>query len=175
MSFPQEQVAWLLANRQRIFRYLFIPQAIAALLFLGFSFVSGRVHAHLLLHGERTTGTIVGLKPVRMQTYSRTGSTTFVHTIYEPTVEFYAGNRLLRFQEWKGQAVNAGLGSAVPVLYDPADPSFAMMDRGPSNWFPWAPCFLIGLIVALASIKGLFAFLFQQRPEPAPGTQPTGA
>lgn len=174
MAFPQDQVAWLLANGGKIQRYLFIPQFLAAALFLSFAYVTGHVHAHLLLKGTETRGTIVNLKPVQMAHRSSTGSTSW-YTIYEPLVEFNAGDRVVRFQEWKGSASNSGIGWSAPVIYDPADPSFAMLDRGFSNWLPWAPCFLIGLIVALASIRGLFAFLFQQKSEPAPGAQPTGA
>ncbi|HKW34092.1 MAG TPA: DUF3592 domain-containing protein [Candidatus Acidoferrum sp.] len=175
MPFPQQQVEWMLANREKIFRYYFIPQALAAFLFLTFSYATGKVHAHLLLHGVRTNGTIVSLKPVQMQTRSRDGSSGLSETIYEPAVEFRAGERLVRFQEWKGQASNAGLGWSVPVIYDPADPSFAMIDRSYWNWLPWAPCFAIGLILALASIKGLFLFLFQRSPEPAPGIETRSA
>lgn len=168
MPFPQDQVTWVLANRERIFRYYFIPQSLGALLFLGFSYSTGKVHAHLLFRATRTQGIIVGLKPVRMQSHSNSGgSSTFAQTVYLPAVEFRAGDHVIHFQEWKGQASNAGLGSSVPVLYDPANPSIAMIDRSYWNWLPWAPCFAIGLILALASIKGFFAFLFRRTPEPA--------
>ena len=163
MPFPQDQVARLLANRDKIARYLFIPQFLAAALFLTFSYVTGNVHAHLLLKGTRTRGTIIALKPVQMSNRSSTGLTNY-YTIYEPLVEFNAGDRVVRFQEWKGSASNAGLGWSVPVIYDPAKPSVAMVDRGPSNWLPWAPCFLIGLPVAFASIKGLFALFIRRAP-----------
>jgi hypothetical protein len=167
MPFPQDQVAWALANREKIFRYYFIPQALAALLFMSFSYVTGKDHAHLLLRAARTQGVIVGLKPVLMQTHSSGGgSSTFTQTIYLPAVEFRAGDRVIHFQEWKGRASSAGLGWSVPVLYDPVNPSIAMIDRSYGNWLPWAPCFAIGLILALASIKGLFAFMFQNTPRP---------
>ena len=174
MPFPQDQVAWLLANREKIFRYLFIPQFLAAALFLSFAYATGHVHAHLLLKSTGTRGTVVNLKPVQMPHRSSTGSTSW-YTVYEPLVEFNAGDRVVRFQEWKGSASNTGIGWSVPVIYDPADPSFAMLDRGPSNWLPWAPCFLIGLIVALASIKGLFVFLLQRNSGSAPDVQPIDA
>ncbi|HET7258242.1 MAG TPA: DUF3592 domain-containing protein [Candidatus Acidoferrum sp.] len=175
MPFPQDQVVWLLANRDRISRYAFIPQFLAAALFLSFAYATGHAHAHLLFKGARTRGEIVALKPVQMAHRSNAGSTNWYTTIYEPLVEFNAGDRVVRFQEWKGSASSAGIGWTVPVIYDPADPSFAMLDRGFSNWLPWAPCCVIGLILALASIRGLFAFLFQRSPQPAPGAQPTGA
>ena len=167
MPFPQEQVAWMLANRAKIFRYYFIPQFLAAALFLSFAYATGKTHARLLVTGTRTQGRIVALKPVRFQSRSNSG-TSHSTTIYEPTVEFTANDRVVRFQEWKGSESNAGLGWAVPVIYDPSDASYAMMDRGWWNWLPWAPCFAGGLIVGLAAIKGLFVFLFRPAPEPAP-------
>jgi Protein of unknown function (DUF3592) len=167
MAFPQDQVAWLLANGGKIQRYLFIPQFLAAALFLSFAYVTGHVHAHLLFKGAQTHGEIVSLKPVQMAHRSSTGSTNWYTTIYEPLVEFNAGDRVVRFQEWKGSASSAGIGSSVPVIYDPADPSFAMLDHGFSNWLPWAPCFLIGLILALASLKGFLAFFFASHRSPA--------
>lgn len=162
----QDQVAWLLANGGKIQRYLFIPQFLAAALFLGFAYTTGNVHAHLLFKGARTRGEIVALKPVQMAHRSSTGSTNWYTTIYEPLVEFNAGDRVVRFQEWKGSASSAGIGWSVPVIYDPANPSFAMLDRGFSNWLPWAPCFAIGLLLALASLKGFFAFFAHLSPAP---------
>jgi uncharacterized protein DUF3592 len=165
MPFPQDQVAWVLANREKIARYLFIPQFLAAALFLSFAYATGHVHAHLLFKGARTRGTIVDLKPVKFSDRSRSGSNWYT-TIYEPLVEFNAGDRVVRFQEWKGSESRVGMGWSVPVIYDPADPSFAMIDRGCWNWLPWAPCFVIGLPVALASLRGFLAFFFRRARTP---------
>ena len=158
MPFPQDQVAWLLANREKMARYMFLPQFLAAAVFLCFAYGTGHVHAHLLFKGSSTRGTIVDFRVVHFRQTS--GSAT----IYEPIVEFPVGDRLVRFQEFKGSESRVGLGWSVPVLYDPADPSFAMMDRGFWNWLPWAPCFLIGLPVAFASLKGFLAFFIRRAP-----------
>jgi hypothetical protein len=166
MPNPQDQVAWVLANREKIFRYYFIPQALVAVLLLSFAYGTGKVHAHLLLRGVRTQGQIVELRPVRVHTRSGSSATFFARTVYMPVVEFRTGERLVRFQEWKGSESDAGRESSVPVLYDPNDVSFAMMDRASWNWLPWAPCFAMGLILALASIRGLFAFLFRRSLSP---------
>lgn len=160
----------LLANRQKIFRYLFIPQFLAAAVFLSFSYGTGKVHARLLLKSARTNGTIVDFRSALIS--HRSGSSrSYWSTIYEPLIEFTANGRVFRVQEWKGSESRIGLGSSVPILYDPEDPSVAMMDRGPSNWLPWAPCFVIGLILALACFQGLILFLFQRNPEPTPDAQ----
>jgi uncharacterized protein DUF3592 len=166
MAFPQEQFAWALANRKKIFGYAFIPQFLAAALFLSFAYGTGHVHAHLLFKGTQTRGTIVDLKPVKLSNRSSSGSNWYT-TIYEPLVEFNAGDRMVRFQEWKGSESKVGLGWSVPVIYDPADPSVAMLDRGLWNWLPWAPFFAVGLVVGLASLKGLFVFLFVRPSSPA--------
>ena len=169
MPFPQQQVAWMLANREKIFRYAFIPQFLAAAVFLSFSYGTGKAHARLLFRSSRTQGTIVSFRSTLIS--RRSGSSSSYWTIYEPLVEFTVSDRVFRFQEWKGSESRVGLGSSVPVIYDPANPSVAMLDRGFGNWFPWAPCFVIGLILALASIKGFFVFLFQRNPERVPGIQ----
>jgi hypothetical protein len=166
MPFPQEQVAWVLANRERIFRYLFIPQFLAAALFLSFGYVTGKVHARLLFRSARVQGTIVGFKSAQIS--QRSGSSSsYYSTIYEPLVEFTVNDRVFRVQEWKGSESRVGLGSSAPIIYDPADPSVAMLDRGLWNWLPWAPFFAIGLIVGLASLKGFFVFLFPPPRSPA--------
>jgi uncharacterized protein DUF3592 len=166
MAFPQEQVAWVLANREKIFRYLFIPQFLAAALFLSFAYATGKVHAHLLFRSARTQGTVVAFKSALISHRSGTGSTSY-STIYEPLIEFSANDRVVRVQEWKGSESRVGLGSSVPVIYDPLDPSIAMLDRGLTNWLPWAPFFAIGLVVGLASLKGFFVFLSVRPSSPA--------
>lgn len=135
---------------------MFIPQFLAAAVFLSFAYGTGHVHAHLLFKGASTRGTIVDFRVVH---FRQSSATSLGSTIYEPIVEFTASDHIVRFQEFKGSKSRTDLGWSVPVIYDPADSSFAMIDRGFWNWLPWAPCFLIGLPVAFASLKGLFAFL----------------
>jgi uncharacterized protein DUF3592 len=160
MPFPQEQAAWLLANREKLIRYAFIPQVLAAAIFLSFSYVTGKDHARLLFKGVRTQGTIIAFKAVRMPNRSSSGTTNSMTTIYEPLIEFSAGDRTFRVQEWKGSRISERPGRSVVVLYNPANPSVAMMDRGISNWIPWAITLACGLPVALAALKGLLVFLF---------------
>ena len=79
MPFPQEQVAWLLANRERIFRYIFIPQFLAAVVFLTFAYATGKVHARLLFRSAQTQGTIVAFKTAQIS--HRSGSSNYYSTI----------------------------------------------------------------------------------------------
>jgi hypothetical protein len=42
----------------------------------------------------------------------------------------------------------------VTVLYDPENPSLAMIDQPVWNWIPWAPTSGVGLILLLVGTKG---------------------
>ena len=163
MSSTQNAVAWLLANPQRAFRWMFLPQLLVAALFLGFAYKTGKDHCRVLLAGGRTQGTVIGFKPVLF----RSSNNTHSRTVYMPIVQFRAGDHVIQFQEWKSSPPGLGLHWQVPVLYDPSDPSVAMMDRGAFNWFPWALCAAIGLILSLAGLKGLLTILLVPSRAPA--------
>ena len=88
MPFPQEQVAWLLANRERFSRpsrYFFILQFLVAAIFLSFGYGTGTVHARLLFRSARTQGTIVDFKTALISSSSSSGSSSY-WAIYEPLV-----------------------------------------------------------------------------------------
>lgn len=165
MPFPQDQVAWLLAKRKTILRYAFVPQLLVAMVFFGFAYSTGKTDMHLLLKGARAEGKIVGFQQRRFYTSpNRVSTGTWGYNVYLPIVEFEAEGTLARFEEHKLILSGEGIGWAVPLLYDPSDPSVAIIDRGFWNWLPWAPCFLIGLPVAFASLKGFFAFFIRRAP-----------
>ncbi len=172
MPFPQDQVAWMLANRKKIFRYAFLPQLLVAVVLSGFAYSTGKTDMHLLLKGARTQGKIIGFqKRVFYANRNRISSGTPGRNVYLPVVEFEAAGVLARFEEHKLVPTGEGVGWSVPVLYDPTNPSVAMIDRSYWNWLPWGPALAIAVLLLLASVKGLFLFLFQQNPEPTPGIQ----
>jgi len=39
-----------------------------------------------------------------------------------------------------------------------------MIDRSNWNWLPWGPALAIAVLLLLASVKGLFLFLFGEKP-----------
>ena len=167
MAFPQEQVAWLLANRERIFRFAFIPQLLVAAALLGVVYYTGKTDAHLLLKGTRTEGKIVGFEKRKFyNNRNRISTGTPGYNVYLPIVEFEAHGSLVRFEEHKLMQTGEGVGWSVPVLYDPANPSVAMIDRSYWNWLPWGPALAMGLVVGLASLKGLFVFLLVRPSSP---------
>ena len=164
MGALNSQVLWLLANREKIFRYFFIPQFICAIPFLWFGYATGKVHAHLLFKGTTTTGAVVAVVPVHFS--SRSSSSLDSSTAYEPVVSFTAGSDEFRFQEWKATRIAPSIGVRLPVIYDPSDPEIAMVDRGYLNYLPWVPFSAIGVFLFLVALKGLLKVLFSQVSQP---------
>jgi hypothetical protein len=159
MPFPS-QVEWILANRAKIFRYAFVPQFLVAVVLLSVAYFTGKTDVHLLLKGARTRGKIVGFQRRELQTHRDPGSNgMFGRIVYLPIVEFEAQGTVVRFEEPKLVAHGEGIGWPVAVLYDPANVSVAIIDRPFWNWIPWAPALAIGVLLALASLRGLFASL----------------
>jgi len=159
MGTTNSQVLWLIENREKIFRYFFIPQFIAAIPFLWFGYATGKVHTHLLFKGAATTGTVVAVVPVK---FSSRSSSLDSSTSYEAVVSFTSGNDEFRFQEWKATPIAPSIGTRVPVIYDPADPDVAMVDRGLRNYLPWAPFAAIGALLFLVALKGLLTLLLRK-------------
>ena len=144
-------VARVLENRAQILRYMCIPQAFAGAILLIVAYTMGHVHLHLIQQGVRAPGTVVGFN----QRYiGNSLSRTTPALAFMPIVEFQAGDRIVRFEDWKGSPLAGSLRDRVTVLYDPARPSDAMIDRPVWNWLPWAPIAAVGLFLTLVAIKG---------------------
>jgi hypothetical protein len=62
MAFPENVAVWMTANKAKILRYAYIPQAVAALVFLLLGYFMGHGHFHLIRDGIRTPGTVVDYK-----------------------------------------------------------------------------------------------------------------
>jgi hypothetical protein len=142
----------IVANRSRILRWMWIPQLLVGAFLLVLAFYMGRGHFDLIRHGERTAGRVVGYEPrtfVSTNASSRVSTTT---TAFMPIVEFRASARVVRFTDWLGSR-SAGHLSAVTVLYDPANPSQAMIDRPVMNWIPWMPIAVTGLLLVVAAFS----------------------
>jgi len=144
-------VARVLENRAQILRYVYIPQVIAGAILLIVAYMMGHVHFHLIQQGVRAPGTVVGFN----QRYiGNSFSRTTPALSFMPIVEFQAGDRIVRFEDWKGSSLAGSLRDRVTVLYDPARPSVAMIDRPVWNWLPWAPIAAVGLFLTLVAVKG---------------------
>jgi Protein of unknown function (DUF3592) len=150
LASAEELVSRLTNNRAKLLRYAFIPQAIAGLFLLALSYFMGYAHFRLIREGVRAPGRIVGYK----QENFRRSSESFSTTGYMPIVEFHTNDRFVQFQDWLGTRIAGSANLPVIVLYDPANPAIAMIDRPLGNWLPWAPIFVVGLFLLLVSIKG---------------------
>jgi len=157
MAFREELVARLTRAAPNFLRYIFIFQAFAGLLLIGLAYFMGAAHFHLIRAGIRTPGKIVGYK----QQYftSSSGSTSSTTTGYMPIVEFQAGDHVVQFQVWLGAKIAGTANVSVMVLYDPVNPSVAMIDRPVWNWIPWAPTFAVGVFLVLVAVRGAFRSL----------------
>jgi len=140
----EEWVGRAIKNRAQILRYMYIPQAIAGVVLLTMAYFMGHTHLHLILEGIRAPGRIVGHQQRTFEDYSSTA----------PIVEFAAGARTVRFEDWLGSASTGNLQDRVTVLYDRERPSEAMIDRPAWNWLPWAPIGVVGLFLTLVAVKG---------------------
>jgi Protein of unknown function (DUF3592). len=148
--------AWvqrLLANKDRIFRWMWIPQLLVGVLFLSLAYATGHDRLRLVQAGVRTSGRVIDH---RAQTFvrSRVGVTN-TSTVFMPIVEFSAGAQVIRFEDWLGSASRSNLHDRVTVLYDPVKPKVATIDRPVMNWMPWMPMAGIGAILCVASAGGL--------------------
>jgi hypothetical protein len=164
MPIPQSQIEWMLTNRAKILRYAFVPQFLAALVLFSIAYFTGKTDMHVLLTGARTNGKIVAFQPRELHTY-RTPSSTgrYGRIVYLPIVEFQAQGTVVRFEEHKLVTTGESIGWPVAVLYDPSNVSLAMIDRSFWNWIPWAPALALGILLALAALKGLFSLALIQR------------
>jgi hypothetical protein len=144
---------------KKILRYAWIPQLFGGVVFLGLGYFMGNAHFHLIRQGVRTPGRIVGYKQESFR--SPPGTISSTSTSYMPIVEFHTNDRSVQFQDWLGSGIAGSTNVPVIVLYDPANPTAAMIDRPVWNWIPWAPTFAVGLLLFLSAINGFFK---SQRP-----------
>ena len=123
----------------------------AGILLLSLGYFLGHAHFHLLRAGARAPGRIIGYQQERFRSSSSSS-----HTAYMPVVEFHTSDRFVQFKDWMGSSSTGTLYTSVIVLYDPANPADAMIDRPVWNWMPWAPTFAVGLLLFLGSIRRFF-------------------
>ena len=117
-----------------------MPQLLVALVLFGFAYSTGKTDMHLLQKGARTDGRIVGFQKRQFRTNrNRISTGTPGRNVYLPIVEFEADGTLARFEEHKLLPSGEGVGWVVPVLYDPANPSVAMIDPRQLELVPLGP------------------------------------
>ena len=127
------------------------PQIIVGIFLLVFGYWIGGDHARLVFFGQRTTGKLVGYQEEKYRTES--GGVPWASG-YMPVVEFTVGRDTVRFQDWMASHFSVPMGGTVPVLFDPARPANAVIDRPVWNYVPWAPMFGIALLLLVSGIRG---------------------
>jgi|SRR5215813_7396703 len=158
------QVPWLIENREKVFRFAFLLQFVAAVPFLALGYITGKIPAHLMWNGKPAPGFVVNVVPVHQSGGDSFGNFYSRKTGREVIIEFFPGVEPVRFREARGSSLEIVRGSPVDVIYDPANPEIAMRDRGYKNYLPWAPCAAIGTFLFFVALKGLFRVLFAQAP-----------
>ncbi len=114
----------------------------------------GRVRIELLAGGARATGRIVAYEQRLMP---RAGTSTGGTVAFMPVVEYQSGARVVRFTDWLGSSSASARDESVPVVYQRANPSVAMIDRRLGNWLPWAPILALGLFLSLDAVRAYIA------------------
>jgi hypothetical protein len=149
-SSAQALAAWMANNRGKVFRYIYVLQIVTGLIFLFLGYFTGKDHFILIRRGVRAPGIVVDYKAEIFRDSSRNSTSTG----YMPIVQFQAGERIVRFEDWMGSRIAESLRRPVTVLYNPTNPSNAMIDRPIMNWIPWAPTFALGLFLFLVGLRG---------------------
>lgn len=152
MVSTEKIVTNILNHRQTILRHAFWAQLIVGIVLIALGYYMGKDHILLILFGNRARGQIVEYKQQHIQ---RSRANSIDYTLaFMPIVEYHVGEKTVRFEDWKGSSIASGLNTTVAVLYLPAHPSRAMIDRPVWNWMPWAPICAVGLLLLLAGFKG---------------------
>jgi len=151
LSEIQGFAAWAQNNKEEMLRYTRIAEAVVGLFLLCLGYFIGKDHFHLIRDGMRAPGIIVGYK----EEYFRgsDGRPSSGSNAFMPIVKFQAGEQDVEFKDWMGTSV-AVKNVRVMVLYDPENPSLAMIDRPVWNWIPWAPTLGMGLFLLFVGIRG---------------------
>lgn len=122
------------------------------LIFVLLGYQLGHVHIDLLQHGARTQGRVVEYKAESFTTIIPVSKNLFGHeTVSMPIIEFQAVGRIARFRDWITDQSGALDRDFVPVIYNPNNPSIALVDRPVINWFLWAPFLFAGLFIVLVT------------------------
>jgi hypothetical protein len=149
----------LVDNPRRVAHWRTIIQVFCALLFMWIGYTAGHARLSALLSGTQATGRIVDSRKELFQ--GKSGS----HYSYMPIVEFDAGSRMVRFQDMWGESGPLPVGLTVPVIYDAANPTNALIDHGARNWMPWMPIAAVGAFLLLVALRSWLASMQAERLE----------
>ncbi|QLG88276.1 DUF3592 domain-containing protein [Chitinibacter bivalviorum] len=128
------------------------------LLLMGFGYWTGIDRFALMVRGEQTTGQVV-------QYLERGAATPGAERWFTAVVVFRNDAQTIYFQDWNGREYQGGVPETVSVIYDPRQPSNAIINRPALNWLPWAPVFVLGAFLFLLGVSTwLHRLLFRRTP-----------
>ncbi len=161
------RVEWISNRIPQIRKWLNIACALIGIGLLYFAYSTGKVPFHLIRHGQKIDGKIVDYVLVNMGPKPLIG-TAPKKLHWQPIVEFQVGDKSIQFKDRflsnyfvsTYNIVKPPPSYPVAVLYDPADPSMAMLDNPsssqlPFNWIPWAPAAIFGALLLFISLSNL--------------------
>lgn len=149
-SSVQALAAWMTTYKGKVLRYTYVAQILTGLFLLLLGYVIGKDHLNLVRHGVRASGIVVDYRAESFR-----NSRNFSSTGYMPIVQFQVADRVVQFKDWLGSSIAGPRRRPVIVLYDPANPIIAMIDRPVLNWIPWAPTMAIGVFLLFVGLRGL--------------------
>jgi hypothetical protein len=142
---PGRIAEWIRVHGPKVQRGLPWVQIAVGLLLAALAWHMGHEQFALLRGGSHTSGRIV-----RFEQVTSSNAASRPYFALHPVVEFEAGGRRVQFRDRIGSQSSGGLNETVAVLFDAQQPSIAMIERPVWNWLPWAPIFLVGLLLLVA-------------------------
>ena len=127
-------------------------QGFIEIIMLALGFHIGWKNFTLITSGIRTAGTIISYKETHIRN-TNTRNTTIIDATWLPVIQFRAGNHVITFTDYVGTSITDGINHSVPVLYDAATPTTALIYRPIMNWRPWAPIFALGAFLVAVALK----------------------
>ncbi|WP_047393723.1 DUF3592 domain-containing protein [Chitinibacter sp. ZOR0017] len=127
-------------------RWLWCLQLVVGLALLGLSYVLGADRYPLVLRGELVQGQLLR--------YERLPPDQTQAERYRVYVSFIHDGRRYQFADWNLLRARGGVAEQPAVIYDPTEPTLAMLDRGAwRNALPWLPPALVGVFLLLVGLR----------------------
>ncbi|QZA78583.1 DUF3592 domain-containing protein [Deefgea tanakiae] len=149
MSMPNESSSQIRRLGNAYLGIVVYLQIGLGLLLLVLAYHTGLERLTLLWHGQTTVGQIVRYIEVEPEHSSEP-------TWFKAIVIFAHDDRQIEFADWNSSEYSAGVPEQVEVLFNPQQPSQAMIHRANVlDWMPWAPFGLLGVFLLLVGLLGL--------------------
>lgn len=139
--------AWIRSNATKVRRISHWLQVVTGLVLVALAWQFGKAPVALLAGGSRATGEIVRFEEVTSASGRRPA-----HSAFHPVVEFTVSGQRVQFRDRWGSGSSGGVHARVPVLFDPKEPSVALIDRPLLNWIPWAPILAVGVFLVVVGL-----------------------